>query len=384
MVKEQHVNRTIAAACVVLIGVAPAAAQQRGAFVVRLGVDTLAVEQYTRTAALLRGEQVIRGPRTQHRIYTVTYGPDEVATSFELVTHTIDGGAAPAETRATAEFTPTTVTMRVPRGDSTVTVTASISGPAAPFAINIYGLMEDVLRQARAAGGDRFEMPIISLGATEAEHATVRGIGADSLVATFGAIGPFRIWAESQGTIRGLSGIGGSLQVTVERVDSLDLPALGADFATRPLGTLSPADSVRVRIGQADLAVDYARPSTRGRRIFGGVVPWDRVWRTGANAATVFETTADLLMGGITVPAGRYSLFTVPSQSGWTLILNRNPEQSGAQYDVQYDVARIAMQVMPLANPVEQFTIAIEPTGAGGVLALSWERTRASVSFTVK
>ncbi len=371
-------------ACAAAAGAGSVAAQQSGTFVIRLGVDTLAVEQYTRTPTQLRGEQVIRAPRPEHRIYTVRYGPDGWAESFELVTHNIGGGEGPAETRATATFTPTTVTMQVPRDDSTATLTAVISGPAAPFAINVYALVEDVVRQARSAGGDRFEMPIVSLGSTAAQNATVRASGADSVIATFGNIGPFRIRTDTAGTVRGLSGIGGSLQVTVDRVDAIDLATFGPEFASRPLGTLSPLDSVNARIGDAELAVRYSRPSTRGRKIFGAVVPWDRVWRTGANSPTTFETSADLLVAGITVPKGRYSLYTMPSLSGWTLIFNSRTEQQGSQYDVQYDVARVALQTTPLRDLVEQFTITIEPDGPGGVLALEWEQTRAAVRFSVK
>lgn len=371
-------------ACAALAGAGSITAQERGTFLIRLGVDTLGVEQYTRTPTQLRGEQVLRAPRAQHRIYTVHYGPEGWAESFELVTHNIDGGAGPAETRATAAFTATTVTMRVPRDDSTATVTATISGPAAPFTINIYALIEDVVRQARSAGGDRFEMPIVSLGNPESQNATVRGNGTDSVIATFGNIGPFRIWTDAAGTVRGVSGIGGSLQVTVDRVAPLDLAAFGPEFASRPLGTLSPLDSVTARIDSAELTVRYSRPSMRGREIFGAVVPWDRVWRTGANAPTTFESTADLLVGGITVPKGRYSLYTMPSRSGWTLIFNSQTEQAGSAYDVQYDVARVALQTTRLNETVEQFTIAIEPDGPGGTLALAWEQTRAWVRFTVK
>jgi len=362
----------------------PVAAQQPGSFVVRLGTDTLAVEQYTRTATQLRGEQVIRSPRSMHRIYTVTYRADGSAARFELVTHNIGGGPGPMETRATAEFGAATVTMRVPRGDSSVTVTAPVPGPAAPWAINVYGLTEDVLRRAHTAGGDRFSMPIVSLGATEADTATVLRHGADSLVADFGGIGPFRIRTDTAGSLLGLSGLGGTLQVTVERVPSVDMAALGPAFANRPLGVLSPADSVITSVGAATVAVRYSRPSMRGRTIFGVVVPWDRVWRTGANSATLFETSADLAVGGTTVPAGTYTLYSIPSPSGWTLIVNRNTGQWGTEYDAQHDLARVAMDVTPLARTVEQFTIAIEREGQDAVLSLAWERTRAAVRLTAK
>ena len=160
---------------------------------------------------------------------------------------------------------------------------------------------------------------------------------------------------------------------------------MGKAFAPRSLGSLSPGDSVKATVAGAAVAVRYSRPSARGRVIFGGVVPWNQVWRTGANAATVLETDADLIVAGTRLPAGKYSLWTIPAPSGWKLIVNRNTGQWGTDYDAQYDFARLDMKVEPLTRPVEQFTIAIEPRGkGGGVLALEWERTRASIPFSRK
>jgi hypothetical protein len=130
------------------------------------------------------------------------------------------------------------------------------------------------------------------------------------------------------------------------------------------------------------LTVRYSRPSVRGRVIFGNVVPWNQVWRTGANEATVLETSADLRLAGITAPAGKYSLWTIPSPTGWKLILNKNTGQWGTAYDAKYDLARLDMSIEALPQPVERFTIAIEPNGKGGVLKLEWEKTRASIGFT--
>jgi hypothetical protein len=137
-------------------------------------------------------------------------------------------------------------------------------------------------------------------------------------------------------------------------------------------------------VGGVALSVRYSRPAMRGRVIFGGVVPWNQVWRTGANQATVLETSADLSVAGTKVPAGKYSLWTIPSPAGWKLIINKNAGQWGTDYDPQYDLTRLDMKVEPLRQPVEQFTIAIEPTGTGGVLNLEWEKTRASIPFSTK
>jgi hypothetical protein len=119
--------------------------------------------------------------------------------------------------------------------------------------------------------------------------------------------------------------------------------------------------------------------------VFGGVlVPYDQVWRTGANTATHFRTSADLVMGGVTVPAGTYTLYTLPSAAGTKLIVNRQTGQWGTEYSAAQDLARIDMQTTSVASPVEQFTIAVEPQGAGGVLRMTWATTQLSVPFTVK
>src|SRR5205807_2304320 len=116
------------------------------------------------------------------------------------------------------------------------------------------------------------------------------------------------------GTLLGLTGIGSTMQVTVERTQGLDFAALGKAFAPRSLGVLSPPDSVKTSVAGAALTVRYSRPSTRGRAIFGNVVPWNQVWRTGANQATIFETSADLVIAGTPVPAGQYSLWTLTTR----------------------------------------------------------------------
>jgi len=376
---------TIAMLRAVLALPAPAAlAAQTGQFVVRLGRDTLAIEQYTRTADRLQGEQVVRAPRTVHRLYTVTFGPSGAAERFELVTHNVSGAPGPAETKATATFQGDSAVSTLTRSDSTRTVRARVGAGALPYLGQSFGLVEEVARSARAAGRDRYTMSMLVLGDTEPMPVTVTRGGSDSLTMMLDGIGPLRVRLDQQGRLLGVSGIGGTAQITVERVQGLDFAGLGKSFAARSLGTLSPPDSVRASVAGASIAVRYSRPSMRGRVIFGNVVPWNQVWRTGANQATVFETSADLVIAGAPVPAGKYSLWTLPSPGGWKLIVNRNTGQWGTDYDAQYDLARIDMRVEQLPRPVEQFTIAIEPSGKRGVLKLEWERTRVSVPVTRK
>jgi hypothetical protein len=116
----------------------------------------------------------------------------------------------------------------------------------------------------------------------------------------------------------------------------------------------------------------------------GALVPYDKVWRTGANEATSFTTEADLVMGGVTILKGSYTLFTIPSEKGWKLIVNKQTGQWGTNYDEGQDLARIDMKAETLEAPVEQFTISFASTRKGGVMKLEWEGTRASVEFREK
>src|SRR5947208_11117171 len=358
-------------------------AAQSGQFIVRLGTDTLAIEQYTRTTDRLQGEQVLRSPRTVHRLYTATFGPGGAIARFELVTHNVSGAPGPAETKATAEFTGDSAVVTVPRRDSTVTLRVKAGPGAVPFVGQGFGLIEEVARRAKASGNTRYTTTLLPLGDTEPLEVTVTARGPDSLTRVLGAIGPLRARVDPQGALLGLSGIGSTMQVTVERTQGLDFAALGKAFAPRSLGVLSPPDSIKTSVAGAAVAVRYSRPSTRGRAIFGNVVPWNQVWRTGANQATIFETSADLVIAGTPVPAGTYSLWTLPSPAGWKLIVNKNTGPWGTDYNAQYDLARLDMKVERLSQPVEQFTIALYGSGKDGMLALAWDRTGSSIASGV-
>lgn len=153
----------------------------------------------------------------------------------------------------------------------------------------------------------------------------------------------------------------------------------------RPQGPVAPRDSAVLAFGEHKVAIDYGRPAKRGREIFGGIVPYDRIWRTGANAATHIRAERDLDFGSVTIPAGEYTLWTLPSAASWLLIFNRQTGQWGTDYDAAYDVARIPLTVRPLSEPVERFTIVLEPTGDRTArLKLLWDRTEAAASFTVR
>jgi len=133
------------------------------------------------------------------------------------------------------------------------------------------------------------------------------------------------------------------------------------------------------------VTIQYSRPSMRGRKIFGGLVPYDEVWRTGANSATSLKTDVDLNIGGANVPAGSYTLYTLPGASSWKLIINKQTGQWGTEYSQSQDLARVDMKVGQLPSALEQFTISFDKTGgSGATLKLEWANTMASVDVKEK
>ncbi len=131
------------------------------------------------------------------------------------------------------------------------------------------------------------------------------------------------------------------------------------------------------------ITVDYSSPGMKGRKIYGGLVPYGQVWRTGANEATTFVTNTDLTVGGKGVPAGSYTIFTLPDQDKWTLIISKKTGEWGIPYPGEGDdLARVDMKVTKLSSPVENFTIAFDHAGTSCTMRLDWETTRASVEIS--
>jgi hypothetical protein len=138
-------------------------------------------------------------------------------------------------------------------------------------------------------------------------------------------------------------------------------------------------------IGDAMVKIRYSRPSARGRQIFGGIVPFGRFWRTGADAATKLTTNTPLYIEGKELPAGQYSLFTLPTKDGWTLMINSQADIWGTEYQAGNDVLRVPMTTERLGDNVEMLTIQVVPGNEGGRIEVSWEKVKAVVGFrTVK
>jgi hypothetical protein len=359
-------------------------ADDRGAYVVRLGTDTLAVESFVRTRDRIEVDAAVRSPTTTVRHYVINLKPNGAPARMEYDARRLDGSSPP--TRATVTVGVDTTVVALSIGDSARTLRVA-ARDAVPFVNLTYPMMELATMRAVAAKADSVDVVIVGLGAPQSNVLPIRKLGRDSLTIWFFG-DPMHARIDRAGHLLGLEGRSTTQKVTVERVARADVQAFAAASALRDqqgtgMGQLSPRDSIEATAGAARVSVNYGRPSKRGRTILGDVIPYDRVWRTGANAATAFTTSADLVINGTPVPAGSYTLWTLPTRAGWKLIVNKQTGQWGTEYKQEQDLARIDLISRKLPTPAEQFTIAVEPSGEGGAIRMQWDDVELTAPFTV-
>ena len=147
----------------------------------------------------------------------------------------------------------------------------------------------------------------------------------------------------------------------------------------------SPPADTSIDVDGKKMSIRYSSPSVRGREIFGGLVPYGRVWRAGANSATALHTDAALDIGGLAVPPGDYTLYILPTQQTWQLIINRQTGQWGTEYSEGKDLGRVKMSVSKSVSPAESYKMTLSPTsGKSAKLQVEWADMVASVPVTVQ
>ena len=173
------------------------------------------------------------------------------------------------------------------------------------------------------------------------------------------------------------------IAIGVWLVSSFSPAPLSAQQQPQPI--LSPRDSTEVIINGKRIKIDYGRPSMRGRKIMGELVPYNKWWRTGANEATGLVTEADLEIGGVVLPKGSYTLYTLPAAKRWKLIINKQTGQWGTVYNPELDFARIDLTKRSMRRPVEKLAISLRrANNSSGTLTIEWERTVLSVPFKLR
>jgi hypothetical protein len=374
-------------------------------FVTLLGNDTVSVERIARSSTRLVADGVDRWPYVRRRHTEFDLAADGRIRHMVMDVRT-PNGPSPGERgrRVTADFSKDAVTISV-RDSSGARDTAFATGGAitVPHVSMMYSVIEleiaAALHRAAANGlapgdsvlfrqfyPDRDVGPSFTMhrgwvhprpgGKVELRHGWLAGTG--------------DVTVDSSGRMLTYSGTRSTYKVAVTRTTTLpDIDSVAERFAAAERRTgqqqLSVRDTARATIGAATFSVDYGRPLARGRTLLGNVIGYDRVWRTGANAATQLTTSAPITLAGLSLPAGTYTLWTVPRVGRVDLIVNRQTGQWGTEYRRAQDLGTAPMQSDSVATPVEQFTISIEPRDARhGTLAMAWGTFRWTAPIVVR
>jgi hypothetical protein len=254
--------------------------------------------------------------------------------------------------------------------------------------ISPYGFFNAIYAHyAPAKSGDSLRSAHLLFGMKD--PLTIKRINKNTVTVSSSIMGKFTVYLDKMGKPSNIDAVGSSWNVKGKILPYLNVDSIiHAEALREQLTGIKPnltiPDSVQATIGSTAIKINYSRPSMRGRTIFGEVVPWNRFWRTGANAATKISLSAPIFFNNKELPAGEYSIFTMPTKDGWTMMLNKQANIWGTQYDPANDVLRVPMKVKQLQEPVELMTIKIVPVNEGGTLNVIWEKTHASVSFTTK
>jgi hypothetical protein len=369
-----------------LAGVVPASAQRPDslAFVARLGVDTVAVERIVRTATTLDADVVIRSPRTTLFRHRMTMTPDGHLQRLEA---TVLNPATGAVMRQTV-YTRVGDSLRIEavQGDQRTTRMVAAEAGTLPFIDLVHWPFDVALKRMRAAGAIAEPAPMLS--GARVSGFPLAFIGADSATVTHPTRGTMRLTVAPDGGLVTLDAGATTRALIVTRGGWPDVPAMARHYASldaagRGVGELSGRGLTEKTVLGADFEIDFGVPLKRGRDIWGGLVRHGQLWRTGANRATHFTTSRDLRFGDLLVPAGSYTLFSIPEEDGGLLIINRQTGQNGQSYDEARDLGRVRLTARPLPEVVEAFTVTVDAEGGKGFLKLQWDRKELVAEFVV-
>ncbi len=361
---------------------APTIHAQDATIVYRLGRDTVAIEQFTRTPTRLAGETVTRSggvvARTQYEI-TMSGGN---ATSAVIRRRLADGSPIPNNpTEVRFTFRPDSAKRQVVWKDSTQS--ASFAAPNAFLALPVYTYAPFELINARGAGA-RDSVSAIGLAGNAVSMIGLQRFAGDTLRMRGGAY-QMLVHFDRDGRIQWTNGVFTTNKAIGTRsAGKVDIVALAA--AMKPTGVLSPRAMAYAPFGRGPIFVNYSRPAVRERTVWGGVlVPYDSIWRTGANEATHLATSKTIAFGDLTLAPGLYTLFTQHTRSGTFLVVSRQVGQWGTEYQASQDLGRVKMEMDRTPEHVEDFLISVRAmSNTRGAIELAWADSMATANFTVR
>lgn len=360
-------------------------AAQSASLVYTLGRDTVAIEQWTRSATALEGEMVQRNGAVVARVrYRFTLGRDGRPTSSSIARMQADGTPVPNAAReARFTFGADSVVRENVFADSTQRRAFAARQATMNVPTFVYGPFE-LLAALRRGNSGADSVP--ALGATGGlGFVGLKAVNGDTLRLVGSVPYQMRLRFDDRARLLAVDGSFTTNKVLATRGNGgLDIAAIAR--AMRPTGVLSARETVRAAFGPGGMVlVDYGRPHVRERTVWGGtLVPLDSVWRAGANDATHLFTTRTLTFGETTLAPGSYTLWVQHTRAGTFLIINRQTGQWGTQYDAAQDVGRVALQMATTPAHVEEFTVTLRALGpARGSIELAWGDRVASATFGV-
>jgi len=374
-------------------------ADGKESWVTTLGRDTVVVESVVRAGNRVTGDIVVRVPSTVRLHYDVELRPDGSVARSTLDTDPM-GAKNIAARRLSYDFDADSLRVSIdsagqkrkiaramPRG----TVPMFMTGFGASYGLySSLGLYELQLERTRPAPADTLTVPAVDLGTGAISKRKFRGHSATQVDVDYFGILWTHLTVDASGRITAADARGTTEKTETQRTSFIDAGAMAKSFASadhsgKGVGPASPNMIEKGTVGGQLIVASFGSPRRRGRTILGAVVPYDRVWRTGANEATVLQFDKDMTIGGAPVPAGAYSLWTIPKADGTVqLIINKQHGQWGTDYDSAQDLVRVPMKASTAPSPQENFSIGIAGSGNNGELRMSWDAFVWSVPIAVR
>ncbi len=389
----------VSLAALAALQLAPAAGDGKSSWITTLGRDTVVVESAVRAGNRITGDIVVRIPVTVRLHFGVELRADGSVARSAVDTDPM-GAKNMAARHIVIDFDADSIHASIDSAGTKRKVARAIPKGAIPTFMTGFGasyglyssmaLYELTLQRTRPATNDTLSVPGVDIATGALARRKFVARSATVVDVDYFGIMWTHLTIDASGNITAADARATTEQTETQRTSWVDVSEFAkrfaqADHSGKGVGLASPNQIEKGTIGGEAVIVAYGSPRRRGRTILGTVVPYDRVWRTGANEATTIVFDKNLVIGGAPVPAGVYSLWTIPKADGTVqLIVNRQHGQWGTEYDPSKDVAHIPMQASTAPLPQENFAISITNAGTVGALRISWDAFVWSVPISVK
>lgn len=373
-------------ASIIVTSCKPANSSNEAGFITLLGNDTLAVESFTKLDNLFTAKVVLRSPSLSLRKYDLAYDNGDFSRLDIIQFDPIEGfnGKGTLVQQMTRRQDSLFVESRGRDGITSRSV--AFEKGMLPFIDMVHWPYDLAFNKAIENPNDSIDQRLW----TGRNFSTfiITKEGSDSLTIRHPSRGVMGVKIDKEGNIKLLDAGLTTRKLKVHRVKNVDIDKIATSFVEadkkgKSFGELSTAPEEHFEFKGSRFDVSYGSPQKRGRAIFGGIVPWGQLWRTGANRATHFKTSKDLKIENLIVPAGEYTFFTIPQPDGGILIINKQTGQNGQSYNESRDLGRVPMRISKQDQITEPFTIKIEESNKGGVIKLVWDQTVFSIDFEI-